>query len=74
MFKKKVSIQVHFNFHRSMDDRVPNTNPKKVKGTSSPIKKQTCGKYGKKNYGDCLKRTDNYFGCGKSGHTIKDLM
>ena len=48
-------------------------NPKTKKGRdpSSPTKKPTCGKCGKKHYGDCLKRKDNCFGCGKSGHKIR---
>ena len=30
-------------------------------------KKTTCGKFGKKHYGDCLKGTDNCAGCLKMG-------
>ena len=48
-------------------DRVSNPKPNKGIGISSPIEKTTCEKCGKKHYGDC-KRTDNCFGCGKSGH------
>ena len=47
-------------------------NSKKGKGTSSPIDKPTCGKCGKKHYRDFLKGTNNYFGCGKSGHKVRD--
>ena len=48
-----------------------NPNPRKENGTSSPTEKQTYGKCGKKNCGDCLKVTDNCFGCGESGHKIR---
>ena len=49
-----------------------NPKPKKGKGTSSPTEKPTRGKYGKKHYGDSLKGTNNCFGCGKSGHKVRD--
>ena len=35
-FKKKVSAQVPLKFPKSRDNRVSNSKPKKVKGTSSP--------------------------------------
>ena len=66
-FKKRVSNQVPFKFPKARDGRVTNPNPKKGNGTSSPTEKPTCGKCGKKHYGDCLIGTDNCFGCGKSG-------
>ena len=44
----------------------------KGKGTSSPSRKQTCGKCGKKHYVDCLIGMDNCFGFGKSGHKVRD--
>ena len=50
-----------------------NHKPNKAKGTSSPTKKTTCGMCGKKNYGDCVKGMDNCFGCGKSGHKVRDF-
>ena len=59
-------------FPKSSGDRVSNPKFNKEKGTNSPIEKLTCGKCGKKNYGDCLKGKDNYFCCGKSGHKVKD--
>ena len=40
------------------------------KGTNSSNGKSTCGKRGKKQYGDCLKGTDYCFSCGKSGHKM----
>ena len=50
------------------------SNPKfkKVKVTNSLSEKPTCGKCGKKHYGDCLKGTYNCFGYGKSGHKVRD--
>ena len=49
-----------------------NPKPNKGKGTSSPTEKLTCRKCGKKNYDDCLKVPNNYFGCGKSDHNVRD--
>ena len=54
-------------------DRVYNSKPKKGRDTSSPTKKPTCGKFGKKHYGDCFKGMDNCFGCGKSGPKCRDF-
>ena len=49
-----------------------NPKPKKGKGTILPIENPTCGKCGKKHYGDCLKGMENCFGCGKNGHKVRD--
>ena len=38
--------------------KFPNTKSQKGRVTSSPTKKPTCGKCGKKHYGDSLVRTD----------------
>ena len=51
---------------------VSNPKFKKEKGTNSPNEKPTCGKCGKNHYGDCLKGTDNCFGCGRSGHKVRE--
>ena len=51
---------------------VSNPKFKKEKGTNSPNEKPTCGKCGKKHYGDFLKRTDNCFFCGNIGHKMRD--
>ena len=50
------------------------SNPKyhKERGTSSPSKNPTCGMCGKKHYGDCLVGTNDWFGCGKSDHKVRD--
>ena len=53
-------------FPKAMDDRVSNPKSQKGRGTNSQTKQPTYGKCGNKHYGDCLKGTDNSFGCGKS--------
>ena len=50
-----------------------NPKPNNGKGTSSPTEKPTCGNCGKKQYGDCLKGTDNCSDCAKSGHKVRDF-
>ena len=72
-FKKRVSKQFPLKFPKARDGRVSNPKPKKEKGTSSPTEKPTCGKCGKKHYGDCIKGKDNCFGSGKSGHKVRDI-
>ncbi|XP_069150699.1 uncharacterized protein [Solanum lycopersicum] len=57
-FKKQVSSHVSSKFPKSSGDRVSNPKFKKGKGTISPTEKLTCGKCGKKQYGDCLKGMD----------------
>ena len=71
-FKMWVSTQVPSKFPISSGDRVSNPKFKGGKGTNSPTEKPTCGKCGKKHYGDCLKGTDNCFGCGNSWHKDMD--
>ena len=61
-------------FPNSRDDRVSNPKPKKERYTSSTTKKTTCGECGKKQRGDCLRRTDNCFSCGKSGNKVQDFI
>ena len=70
-FKKCVSSQVPSNFPNSSGYRVSNPNLKKGKGNNSPTEKPTCGKYSKTHYDDCLKGTDNCFGCGKRRHKVR---
>ena len=71
-FKKVVSNQVPTEFPRASGDRVSNQKFKKGKGSNSPKENPTCGRCGKKHYGECLKGTDNLFSCGKSGHKMRD--
>ena len=72
-FKNRVSNQVPSKFPKARNDRVSNPKPKKGRDVSSPTKKPTCGKCGKKHYDDCLKRTNNCFFCGKSGNKVRDF-
>ena len=72
-FKKRVSSQVSSKFSKSSGNRVSNPKFKKIKVYNSPTDKRTCGKCGKKHYGDCLKGTDNYFGFGKIAHKVRDF-
>ena len=51
-FKKRFSNQVPFKFPKAPDDRVSNPNYEKEIGNTSPGKKLTCRKCGKKHYGD----------------------
>ncbi|TMW94998.1 hypothetical protein EJD97_009503 [Solanum chilense] len=67
-FKKRVSSSAPTKIPKARGDKVSNPNFKKGRGTNSQNEKPTCGKYGKKHYDNCLKGTDNFFGCGKSGH------
>ena len=73
-FKKRVSHQVPSKFPKSSGDRVYNPKFKKGRCTNSPNEKSTCGKCGKKHYGDSLKGTVNCFSCGKSGHKMRDCQ
>ncbi|XP_069145531.1 uncharacterized protein [Solanum lycopersicum] len=52
---------------------VSNPKPNKGKCTSLPTEKPTCGKCGKKHFGNCLKGLDNCFGYGKSGNNVRDF-
>ncbi|XP_069143478.1 uncharacterized protein [Solanum lycopersicum] len=69
-FKKWVSSSAPTKIPKARGDKVSNPNFKKGRGTNSPTKKPTCGKCGKKHYGNCLKGTDNFFDCGKTGHKV----
>ena len=72
-FKKRVSIQVPSKFPKDSGDRVSNPKFNKGKGTNSPTEKPSCGKCGKKHYGDCLKGTNNCFNFSKSFHKMRDF-
>ncbi|XP_069150237.1 uncharacterized protein [Solanum lycopersicum] len=72
-FKKWVSNQVSSKFTKARYDRVSNPKTKKGRGTSSPTENPNCGKCGNKHYGDFIQGMDNCFGCGKSGHKVRDL-
>ena len=42
------------------------------KGGGSQNWKHTCVTCGRKHYGECLKGTASFFGCGKEGHKVRD--
>lgn len=69
-FKKRFSNKVPFKFAKASGYRVYNIKPQKGRGTTSPTKKRTCRRSGKKHYGYCQKGRDNFFGCGKSGNNV----
>ncbi|XP_069144358.1 uncharacterized protein [Solanum lycopersicum] len=73
-FQKRSSNQVPTKFLMARDARVSNPKSKKRRGTSSPNKKATFGKCGKKHYGDYFVGTDNFFRFGKSGHKVRDFL
>ena len=70
-FQKRFSNQVP-KILKALDDRVSNPKSQKGRGTSSPSKKPTCEKCGEKHYSECLAGMDNFFGCGKSSHNVRD--
>ena len=72
-FKKRFSNQVPSKFSKAREDRVSNHKCQKGRGTSSPNKTPTCGKYGKKHYGYYLVWSDTFLGCVKSGHKVRDF-
>lgn len=49
-----------------------NPKPQKGRGTSSLTKNTTCGKCGKKQYDECVVGMENFFGCWKSWHKVRD--
>ena len=71
-FKKRVSSHVYYKFPKASGDMASNPKFKKGRGINLPTEKPTCGKCNKKHYGNSLKVTDNYFGCGKSGHKVSN--
>ncbi|XP_069150257.1 uncharacterized protein [Solanum lycopersicum] len=70
-FKKRISSQVPSKFPKDSCDRVSIPKFKKVKDAKSPTEKSTFGKCGEKRYDDCLKGTNNCFGCGKGWHKVR---
>ena len=72
-FKKMFCNQVPSNFSEARNDRVSNLCSHKGRYGDSPSKKPTCTKCGKKHMGECLVGTDNYFGCGKNGHKVRNF-
>ena len=67
-----LSNQVPSNFPKSRNKKVSNPRSQRGKGGDSPSKKPACTKCGKKHMCECLVRTNNYFGCVKSVHKVRD--
>lgn len=71
-FKKRFTNQVPSNFQKSNKDRVSNPKPQWGKGGGSQSEKPNCAKCGKRHMNKCLVGTNSFFGCGKSGHMVKN--
>ncbi|KAK4717896.1 hypothetical protein R3W88_016234 [Solanum pinnatisectum] len=54
-------------------DSVSNLKPKRGNGGGNGSSIPTCQKCGKSHLGKCLMGTDNCYGCGKSGHCLRDF-
>lgn len=68
-----VSNKVPSNFLKDKKDWVSNLESHKARSKSSPSKKPVYSMCGKKNWDEYLVRTDNYLGCGKSFHQVRDF-
>ncbi|XP_049391539.1 uncharacterized protein LOC125855940 [Solanum stenotomum] len=55
-------------------DWVSNSRPQGGNGSGSSLPMSTCTKCGRKHEGKCLADTDGCFGCGKSGHKMRDCL
>ena len=73
-FKKRLSNQFPSNLPKAREDRASNPKYQNERGTSSPSKKPSYGKCGKKHWGECLVRIENCFVCGKSGHKVREFQ
>ncbi|TMW89578.1 hypothetical protein EJD97_016964 [Solanum chilense] len=69
-FKNKVYHQLPSNFFKTNKDRVSIPKSLKARSGYSPSDKQTCFKYGKKHWGECLVGMGNFVGCGKEDHKV----
>ena len=49
-----------------------NTNAEKVNDRNAQRDQKTCGKCGLVHVGECMEGFNGCYGCGKSGHVIKD--
>ncbi|WMV54843.1 hypothetical protein MTR67_048228 [Solanum verrucosum] len=62
-----------FNQRYSGQDSPNTPRFNQEKGSGSPLPKPTCIKYGRNHHGKCLANTEGCYGCGKSGHKIRDF-
>ncbi|TMX04848.1 hypothetical protein EJD97_004367 [Solanum chilense] len=70
--KKRFSNQVPSNLPKACKDRVSNPRSQRGRGGDSPSDKPRCTKCGKEHMGGCLVGRENFFGCGKSGHKVRN--
>ncbi|XP_049378245.1 uncharacterized protein LOC125843042 [Solanum stenotomum] len=71
-FKRRFSNQSSSNTPRPNKDRVSNPKPQGGNRGGPSIERPTCAKCGKKHEVKCLARMGVCYGCGKSGHQLKD--
>ncbi|XP_049378070.1 uncharacterized protein LOC125842809 [Solanum stenotomum] len=71
-FKKKFSNQSSSNAPKTNKYKVSNPKPQAGNRGGSSMEKLTCAKCGKKHEGKCLVGMGVCYGCGKSGHQLKD--
>ena len=71
-FKKRLSNQFPSNLPKAREDRASNPKYQNERGTSSPSKKPSCGKCGKKHWGEFLVEMENFFGHDKNGNKVRD--
>ncbi|WMV19633.1 hypothetical protein MTR67_013018 [Solanum verrucosum] len=71
-FKRKFYNQGSSSAPRVNKDRVSNSKPQGGNGSGSYIARSTFSICGRKHEGKCLLGTDGCYGCGKSGHRMRD--
>ena len=75
-FKRSVDsdlVQPRFKKGVQTQDGPSVPNKKFQKGRCPSNGKPTCATCGKKHFGECLIGMANCFGCGKSGHKVRDF-
>ncbi|KAH0743176.1 hypothetical protein KY290_031169 [Solanum tuberosum] len=71
-FKKRFSNQSPSNAPKTNKDRVSNPKPQGGNKSGSPMDRPMCDKCGKRHERKCLAGMGVCYGCGKSGHQLKD--
>ncbi|XP_049368639.1 uncharacterized protein LOC125833518 [Solanum verrucosum] len=69
-YQLKGSSNASLKFNK---DRVSNPKRQRGNGSGSSLPMSTCTRCGKKHEGKCLADMDGCFGCGKSGHKMRDF-
>ncbi|XP_049345496.1 uncharacterized protein LOC125810024 [Solanum verrucosum] len=73
-FKQRFSNQGSFSTSpRVNKDRVSNPKPQGGNSGGSYVARPNCAKCGRKHDGKCLVGSDDCYGCGKSGYTMRDF-